>query len=469
MTATATESGAKRTFTVRAGETSGDRIRLSIYDMLIGTVYTPRAFFYRETLDGEALRDSLGRTLRNFPLLAGRMKRDPDGGLSVLCNDAGVRFVETRASVPMPDYGPRRTAKKGLERHLSHAMPFWVVDRDTPLFTVKLTHMKGGGTILGLTMNHAVADGTSYMGFLESWAREHRGLDYPKPSHDRGVIDALAASAAGDPRTGGAHLTVLERGQKAAFIGRILWGSLGSVTTVTTRFTAAELATIKATAMADLAGTERWVSTNDALTAHLWKVLGALRDRPDPSEERLGLIADFRSSVGGAVPDDYWGNAVTNTRPRMTAAELRSRPLGEVAATIRAAHAENTEQRIREEVAFLCAERDAGRFKRVMTTMALDSFDSTIAINNLSKQPCYGIDFGHGAPFWYDFTSIVVPWTVHITPTPADQNGARDVHVALPRAQVRTLQDPSWAGRFHPYTDSGEVFPLSFMDATAKR
>ncbi|MGP3940258.1 acyltransferase [Streptomyces sp. 6N106] len=469
MTASATESGAKRTFTVRAGEASGDRIRLSVYDMLIGPVYTPRAFFYRETLDGEALRASLARTLRTFPILSGRMKRDPDGGLSVLCDDGGVRFVEAYASEPMPDYGPRHTAKKGLERHLSHAMPFWVVDRDTPLFTVKLTHMKGGGSILGLTMNHAVADGSSYMSFLESWVREHRGLGYPKPSHDRGVIDALGASATGDTRMGGAHLTIIGRGEKSAFIGRALMGSLGNVTTVTTRFTAAELATMKDTAMADLAGTERWVSTNDALTAHLWKVLGELRDRPDASEERLGLIADFRSFAGDAIPDDYWGNAVTNTRPGMTAAELRARPLGEVAAAVRAGHAENTEERIREETAFLCAERDAGRFKRVMNTMGLDAFDSTIAINNWSKLPFYRIDFGQGTPFWYDFTSIPIPWTVHIAPTPADQNGARDVHMALPSAQVRALQEPSWASRFHRYAESGETFPLTFMDAKAKR
>ncbi|MFF5668531.1 acyltransferase [Streptomyces hygroscopicus] len=460
----ATENRTKRSSTVRAGEASGDRLRLSVYDMLMGPIPTPRVFFYRESLDGEALRASLGRVLRDFPVLSGRMQKDPDGGLSVLCNDAGVRFVETYASGPMPDHGPLRTAKKGIERYLSMILPFWVVDRDTPLFTVKLTHMKGGGSVLGFMMNHAVADGTSYMRFLESWSREHRGLDHPAPHFDREAIAGLAVPSADGARAGGAHLTVTGRGRKSAFVGRLLLASAGGVTTVTTRFSAAELAAMKDAATADLAGTQRWVSTNDALTAHLWKVLGTLRGRPDTVSERLGLIADFRPFVSGAVPDAYWGNAITNTRPGMTAAELRSRSLGEVAAAVRAGYAENTKERIGEEVAFLDAERKAGRFQRVMTTMALDSFDSTIALNNWSKLPFYDIDFGTGAPFWYDFPSNPIPWTVHIAPTPPDQDGGRDVYLALPRAQVRTLRERerSWAGRFHRYAGSGEPFPLTF-------
>lgn len=473
MTASPTvgESGAKRSFTVHAGEASGDRIRLSLYDMLIGTVYTPRVFFYRETLDGAELRASLGRTLRNFPVLSGRMKRDPDGGLSVLCDDAGVRFTEARASEPMPDYGPRHTAKRVLrQRYLSHPNAFWVVDRDTPLLTVKLTHMKGGGSVLGLAMNHAVADGSSYMTFLQSWTREHRGLGYPEPNHDRGVIEALGASAAGDAGTGGAHLTITESREISAFLGRFLLGRFGKTSTVTTRFTAAELAAMKNVAMGDLAGTERWVSTNDALTAHLWKVLGALRDRPDASEERLGLIADFRSFAGEAVPNDYWGNAASNTRPAMTAAELRSRPLGDIAAAVRSGYAENSEKRIREEAAFLRAEYEAGRFKRVIPTMALGAFDDTIAINNWSKLPFYDVDFGQGTPFWYDFPPVPIPWTVHIAPTPgtAGQEGGRDVHIALPRAHARALREPIWADRFHRYAKSGESFPLTPLTAEAK-
>ncbi|MGV9856624.1 acyltransferase [Streptomyces sp. NPDC003442] len=467
---TATESSTKRSFTVRAEASNGDRIRLSVYDLLIGLVYTPRTFFYRETLDGEALRASLSRTLLHFPMVSGRMKKDPDGRLSVLCDDSGVRFIETHASVPMPDHGPHHTAKKGINRYLSHVNPLQVVDHDTPLFTVKLTHMKGGGSVLGVTMNHAVADGSAYMRFLESWSREHRGLEYTGPGHDRSVIDALAAPVAQDAPSDNPHFTVTRRGGKSVFVSRVILGSIAKTTTmVTTRFTAAELATMKDAAMADLAGTERWISTNDALTAHLWKVLGALRARPDTSEERLGLLADFRTSAGAAVPDDYWGNTVTNTRPGMTAAELRERPLGEVALTVRSGYAANTEEKIRRETAFLCAEYEAGRLKRVLPTMTLDKFESTIVINNWSKLPFYTLDFGQGTPFWYDVPALPTPWTVLIAPTPADEPGGRDVQMAVPRALVRTLQEKSWTDRFHRYADSGGATPLNFGSAKAER
>ncbi|ASQ94301.1 hypothetical protein CGL27_15600 [Streptomyces sp. 11-1-2] len=460
---TATESDTKRSITVRAGEASGDRIRLSVYDMLIGLVYTPRTFFYRETLDGEALRASLSRTLLNFPMVSGRMKKDPDGRLSVLCDDAGVRFIETYASQSMPDHGPHHTAKKGINRYLSQVNPLQVVDADTPLFTVKLTHMKGGGSVLGVNMNHAVADGSAYMRFMEGWSKEHRGLGYPTPGHDRGIIDALAAPVADDARPDNDHFTVTKRGRKSAYVARILLSAVAKVTTmVTTRFTAAELATMKDAAMADLAGTERWVSTNDALTAHLWKVLSALRDRPDTSEERLGLLADFRAFGGGAVPDGYWGNTVTNTRPGMPAAELRSRPLGEIATAVRAGYAENTEEKIRQETAFLCAEYEAGRLKRVLPTMTLDKFENTIVINNWSKLPFYSLDFGADTPFWYDVPALPTPWTVLIAPTPADEPGGRDVHMAVPRALVQTLQEQSWTDRFHCYADSDEASALTF-------
>ena len=83
----------KRSSLVRAGAPTGERVPLSAYGLLTGQVYTPRAFFFERTLDGAALADSLSRTLRHFPVLAGRMRSDAGRGLHVACNDAGAASV----------------------------------------------------------------------------------------------------------------------------------------------------------------------------------------------------------------------------------------------------------------------------------------------------------------------------------------------------------------------------------------
>ncbi|MFD1277158.1 acyltransferase [Streptomyces kaempferi] len=59
------------------------------------------------------------------------------------------------------------------------------------------------------------------------------------------------------------------------------------------------------------------VSSGDALSAHLWKVLAELRARPDDSVERLGMVVGLRSALRAALPDGYWGNAVTNVTPAL--------------------------------------------------------------------------------------------------------------------------------------------------------
>ncbi|MGN5381751.1 cytochrome P450 [Streptomyces lasalocidi] len=188
---TTVDSRVERVHTVRAGTADGARIRLTGYDLLTGPWYTPLTFFYRDTLDGAALRDSLARTLRRHPLLAGRLERDADGGLSVLCNDAGVRFTEASCPDPMREYGHGLRAEPVIGELLREVSAFRVVGRDTPLLKIRLTQMRGGGSILGVLINHSLADGGSTVAFLESWSREHLGLPWEEPSHDRGVLDAL--------------------------------------------------------------------------------------------------------------------------------------------------------------------------------------------------------------------------------------------------------------------------------------
>ncbi len=313
----ASHIGTKRSRLVRAGASAGDRVPLSAFDLLTGQIYTPRAFFYERTLDGAALAASLARTLQRFSVLAGRLRSDPRGGLHVVCNDAGVRFVEADSPVPMPAYGPGHPAKRDFSGFVEAVNPLWVVDRDTPLLTIKLTHMAGGGSVLGACIAHGLVDGTSYMAFMET---------------------------------------------------------------------------------------------------------------------------------------HYFGNCVSHTTPTLAAGDLRAESLGEVALAVRRGLDDNTLEKLRGEIAFLVAHRESGLGGKVLPRMVLDAEGATVTFNNWSKLPFYALDFGGGAPFWYDVPTFPIPWLTLVAPTPSE-DGGRDVHVAVPVEKLAAYRSRSWQALLHRHDE----------------
>ncbi|MFI6037845.1 acyltransferase [Streptomyces sp. NPDC051315] len=447
---TVVDSRVESVHTVRAGTADGGRVRLSAYDLLTGPWYTPLTFFYRKTLDGEALRDSLARTLLRYPLLAGRLERDADGGLSVLCNDAGVRFTEASCPDPMREYGHLLRAQPVIGDVVREVSPFGVVGRDTPLLKIRLTQMRGGGSVLGVLISHSLADGGSTLAFLENWSREHLGLPWEDPSHDRRALDALGRPS-DDPAT--------RAGRVFVGVGRMrhllttLRPGLRRRVTVTTRFEAAELAAMKSRALGELTDAGAWVSTNDVLTAHLWRVLGELRAHPDEVVEWLGLVVGARSGLGDALPSSYWGNCVSKSWTSLPAGELRGRSLGAVAGDVRRCLRDNTEDKLRDEIAFLGSYRRRGVSRHVMSAHALDVSETSLTVNNWSRFPLYRIDLGAGRPFWYEFPDLPVP-TVHITPTP-EEDGGRDVYLCLSEPNAVLAGTGRWQERLHPYAVSG--------------
>ncbi|GHA16512.1 acyltransferase [Streptomyces echinoruber] len=442
----------ERTVTVRAGHATGERVRLSVYDLLPGTFATQRTFYYRDTLDTDALHASLRATLAHYPLLTGRLERDADGGLSVVCNDAGALLTVCRSDRPMPPYGPGHPVRGDLRRYVHQVNPFRVVGHDTPLFTAKVTHMRGGGSVLGVSVNHVVADGTACVEFLLHWSRVHRGLDHRPAPYARTPFDGLVAEAPSPARHDDPQYAVVTRRRKFGFLWRVNTGA-PRLRTLTTRFTAQEVRSLKEVAAAQLAGGGPRISTGDALAAQVWRVLGALRGRPDDSTERLGVVISLRAALREHLPDGYWGNAASNTTARLSARALREGPLGETAAAVRAAVNRVTAAHVRDEMAFLEAQRRAGRLRRVLSRMSLDAFEDTVSLNNVARLPVYSVEFGTGRPFWFEYPAIPIPWTVLVTPTPDDEHG-RDVHLSLPRDAAAALESPEWAKRLH---DTGQT------------
>ncbi|MFF4402317.1 acyltransferase [Streptomyces sp. NPDC001480] len=439
----------RQTVTVRAGGATGERVRLSVYDLMTGTFATPRTFYYRRTLDAAALRASLAATLPHYPLLTGRLVRDDDGGLSVVCADAGIPFTESHSDRTMPEYGLDRSAKQDLNSYIHRAAAFRVVGHDVPLLTVRITHMRGGGSVLGVAINHSVVDGSGYLDFLQHWSRVHHGLQHRAAPYARTLLDHVADGAAPGAEDHSDQYALVSGRRKFGFIWRVNAGAR-RVRTVTLRFAADEVRALQEHARAGLAGRGPRISAGDALSAHLWQVLAELRARPDDSTERLGMVVGLRSALRAALPDGYWGNAVTNITPALPAGELRRAPLADTAAAVREAVDSITPERVRDEVAFLEAQRRARRTHRILSRMALDAFEGTVALNNVSRLPVYDVDFGAGRPFWFEYPANPVPWTLLVTPTPLGDD-SRDVHFSVPEDAARALVTPEWTKRLHTH------------------
>ncbi|WAX81222.1 acyltransferase [Streptomyces sp. KMM 9044] len=437
-------SGApERTVVLRGQGPSGARVRLGVHDLVNGTFATLWTFYYRQTLDDGALQDSLRRTLAHYPLLTGRLERDADGGLSIVCSDAGALFEVSRSDHAMQDHGPDRPVGQDLRRYVRSVNPFRVVGHNTPLLTVKVTHMRGGGSVLGVSINHSIVDGGGTFGFLLHWSRVHAGQDQAAPPYDRHFLDGLAEEA--HPAPDDPQYAVVTRRKKFGFFWTVN-AHARHVRTLTVRFPVRDVLALREAARDGQDRDRAPASSGDALGAHLWRVLGALRDRAPDAEERLGVVVGLRQTLKERLPDGYGGNAVSNTTAVLPARELREEPLAHAAQAVRDAVDRVTLARVCQETAFLDAQRRAGRSRRVLSRMTLDAFEGTVALNNMSRLPVYAVEFGTGRPFWFEYPASLIPWTVLVTPTP-DDDYSRDVHLSVPRDAADALRGPEWSAR----------------------
>ena len=81
------------------------------------------------------IKESLGRALKDYPLLAGRL-RWCDADLEIVCNDSGTRMVETKAEMALAAFVEKREDETELvfwEDVFHHTPQF------SPLFYIQVT------------------------------------------------------------------------------------------------------------------------------------------------------------------------------------------------------------------------------------------------------------------------------------------------------------------------------------------
>jgi shikimate O-hydroxycinnamoyltransferase len=402
--------------------------RLSVLDLVPRNVPLSFVHFYDAVIDGDALAASLARTLSSFPSLGGRIVRNRHDGGHRVDHDAGpVSLVIVDDDGPMPRPGPGDGARALLPR-LVDTIPAWrLALRGGPLFRARLTRFRDG-SVLGVSLSHALADMHGYCLFMQHWAAQHRGEVVVEPVHDRSLVEAHAGAAGRDGVD--AHFARLAPADRVRTLSHFAGGYLDSAT-VTLRIAASSLAALKAEALAGAPGAH--LSTHDALSAHLWQRFGGQRRLAPTATSTLTRIVNLRRLADAALPDAYFGNATLAVPASLPHGDVLTASPARRALAVRAATARLDRPRLAAVTSFLADHRRRGDLGAVFPRM--DLFRNDFWINDWSRFPVYDLDFGAGRPVWFDLPRVPLPWFAVIAPAPPLADGV-DVHLSMPRALV---------------------------------
>ncbi len=389
-------------------------------------------YLYPATLDAGRLEASLRQILEFFPDLCGQAVRGPGGTLGLQWRQDGAQFRVQECSAAFPDICSGMYAGYKALDFIDRVTPFTLTLANTPLARFRLTQLNGGGSVLGISISHGLADGVSYYQFIHIWSRMHEGLPWTPPVHGRGLLgcdagrqhelfgrqDRLPPVCSG--------FRCLTRSELALLVGNFLLRQHTMVTQTIT-FTRRQLNAIKRA----VAGSGH-LSLNDALCAHLWQTLARTGGVIRPGREyKMQTIASVRGRGALGVPQDYFGNAVTHMITQLPGEEILEADIAHLATHCRKALESLDDRDVLRQMLWLRHQEQRGRLHRVMSNV--DLFGGDCIISSMFRLPVDEASFDGQLPSRKAYTVVPAPWIIWLKPWPQEQGGI-EIHAHLPRA-----------------------------------
>ena len=337
-------------------------------------------FVYDGIIDEEQLVISLEKTLAYFPPAASTLRRDSEGkyvfeqlekGYSLDVVNSQLYFDQTENRDVFIDP---------------------VKSREGEILTrIRLTQTPAG-SILGVSISHAVADGYSYFYFLSSWARIFHELEVFPPSHERErLIKPLEIhEAIGAEKVLSDAGLFYDRPRKEIHRDELIWETL--------HLPNSELKSQLAAAQKDC---EVRLSFNDIIVATLWqKYIEQWNTNNIDHQTYISCPFDYRRLLPD-FPKTYFGNAVALATTPLSYEKLMESKLSDLAMLVRKNIAQVNEEYIFKGLNTLaCLAKQEG--VEVNEKIHVASPHDGLLVTNLSRLPVNQIEFGAGPPVKYE-------------------------------------------------------------------
>nr|GMC59139.1 uncharacterized acetyltransferase At3g50280-like [Ipomoea batatas] len=362
------------------------------------------------------LKRSLSQTLTNFPPLAGRLVTDSEGYVYVACNDAGADFIHAGAT---DVYVRDVIGGVDVPEEVTEFFPF---DRTVsfqghfrPILGVQVTEL-ADGVFIGCAVNHAVADGTSFWNFFNTFAEVTRGVKritrQPEFSRDSVLISpAVLKLPAGGPKVTFALDAPLRE--------RIFSFSRESILKLKAKTNSQKFDVNAGIDVVELMGKEsndplkisngkmtplNWIintvtkpekageeiSSFQSLCALLWRAVTRARHLPPSQTTTFRMAVNCRHRLDPKLDPLYFGNAIQSIPTYAPAGDVLSRDLRWCAEQLNKNVKSHDDAMVRNYVAGW--ESDPRCFP-------LGNFDGAmLTMGSSPRFPMYDNDFGWGRP-----------------------------------------------------------------------
>jgi hypothetical protein len=371
----------------------------------VGSYPIEFVFAYPGAIDADRLAESLRSVLALFPAVSSRLVRLPGDVYGLEPTPDGCVFETATADATF-------TSAAAL------AAPVETIEGQ-PLARVRLTRTPEG-SLLAVSISHAVVDGFSYFYFLSAWSRVFHGQPVPPPCHDRQLLAATGTPSPPDADAVRDDCGLfLDTRRPALDRARLRW----------TRhvFSREELHALVSEAQA---GCPLRLSHNDVVSAWLWRTHAAgWSDPGEPPPVPLSWLScpvDVRRAL--ALPPTYVGCAVVLATAAIERERLATAPLAELARAVRDAVAAVDDARTRRSLGTIDALRRRHGLG-VLERLHVVHPRTGLLVTNLSRLPVREIVFDAGPPVGFEMPAPAERCAVIL---PAE--GGLDVRVCAPAA-----------------------------------
>ncbi|WCJ18109.1 HXXXD-type acyl-transferase family protein [Euphorbia peplus] len=291
------------------------------------------------------------------------------------CNNAGAQFVHavsenvTISDILEPIFVPSIVHSLfPLTEVINYA------GVSNPLLGVQITELSDG-IFIGCTMNHVVADGSTFWNFMNSWSEISRGINQiSKPpifeNWFRSCTIRLPVSV----------IKIAAKSTPVPLKRRMF------------HFSNEKVAGLKAKANSE-AGVEKIIiSSLQSVLAHIWRAVIRNRGSEPGKETNFMLQIGYRRRLKPEIPDGYFGNAVQSQFVQLKAREVVEKGLGFVALQINRlvrAFGEEEEQ-TRKKIDSWLKDPNIPTMSNITTDVLVSSSSTQFDV--------YGNDFGWGKP-----------------------------------------------------------------------